>query len=386
MARLGRGQPFAPKTERRWLWRLTALTFQIITGVARIMHTITTTITGQSRIQKVVSTDTPNAKALSFDGVNDYAERGSISMHPGAAFSYEFKMQWGFATSSVSERGIMGDDSGNGGGNIFLQRHNERFRLYLGGYTEDSQDTPLVTGQWYDMYLAHDSLNDITYFGVDGVVRAVVNTSNHFTGASGFQLGRGYANPFKGLIDELRISTIIRHTGNFTPSEAPYTADADTRALYHANEGEGLILYDHSGNGFDLTLGADPATPSWVTGYAFTVPGFPMLGLARIMATATRTIAGVTRIMITSLQTIPGVARVMKVVTSTITGVSRIMKAVTKTITGVGNIIPPPTLQTITGVAKIKKAIWWRNAQAAWYTQGSIGWYIKNGIAWYENQ
>ncbi|MCE9608410.1 MAG: NPCBM/NEW2 domain-containing protein, partial [Planctomycetia bacterium] len=49
-------------------------------------------------------------------------------------------------------------------------------------------------------------------------------------------------------IDELRISQTARHDANFTP-QPKLTADKDTLALYHFDEGSGDVLKDSSGKG-----------------------------------------------------------------------------------------------------------------------------------------
>jgi len=43
----------------------------------------------------------------------------------------------------------------------------------------------------------------------------------------------GYANAFKGQIDEVRISHSVRYTSDFTPSNEPFTIDPETSALAH---------------------------------------------------------------------------------------------------------------------------------------------------------
>lgn len=54
--------------------------------------------------------------------------------------------------------------------------------------------------------------------------------------------------PMHGLIDEVRISSVARYNGTFTPTTA-HTPDADTMALYSFDAYSGSTLYDRSGNG-----------------------------------------------------------------------------------------------------------------------------------------
>ena len=53
---------------------------------------------------------------------------------------------------------------------------------------------------------------------------------------------------FDGLIDEVRISSTARYSGDFTPV-ARFEPDAHTLALYHCDEGTGNVLVDSSGHG-----------------------------------------------------------------------------------------------------------------------------------------
>jgi len=52
---------------------------------------------------------------------------------------------------------------------------------------------------------------------------------------------------FRGSIDELRISSVARYTKSYTP-EAHLAVDEHVFALYHFDEGAGLVLRDASGN------------------------------------------------------------------------------------------------------------------------------------------
>jgi hypothetical protein len=51
---------------------------------------------------------------------------------------------------------------------------------------------------------------------------------------------------YQGLLDEIRFSSVIRYTQNFTAPTAPYSSDANTVALYPLNEGYGNLIGDMS--------------------------------------------------------------------------------------------------------------------------------------------
>ena len=59
--------------------------------------------------------------------------------------------------------------------------------------------------------------------------------------------GVGFA-PFDGTIDEVRFSKGAKYGAPFTPPPTDFTAESDTLALYHCEEGTGQILSDASGN------------------------------------------------------------------------------------------------------------------------------------------
>lgn len=73
---------------------------------------------------------------------------------------------------------------------------------------------------------------------------------------------------FRGWLDEVRISRIIRYRSAFTPPATPFTPDPDTVALYHFDEGASITIRDSSGapggpSDGTLRVGGSPAGPVW---------------------------------------------------------------------------------------------------------------------------
>jgi concanavalin A-like lectin/glucanase superfamily protein len=91
-------------------------------------------------------------------------------------------------------------------------------------------------------------------------------------GAEKHDAGPSYPS-YSGWIDEVRISTVVRYTGPFTPPSAPFVTDAATAALYHFDEGMGDVVGDTSGapggpsNGVRM-FGGNPPGPEWVVSTA----------------------------------------------------------------------------------------------------------------------
>ena len=71
-----------------------------------------------------------------------------------------------------------------------------------------------------------------------------------FIGASWNGDAGGIDYPFRGLIDEVRISNTVRYTKDYQPM-AHLQADDQTLGLYHFDEGVGDVLHDASGRGND---------------------------------------------------------------------------------------------------------------------------------------
>lgn len=71
---------------------------------------------------------------------------------------------------------------------------------------------------------------------------------------------------FSGSLDEVRLSTVLRHAAPFVVPTEPYEADVSTAALYHLDETSGDVVSDASGRGGTGTRffgGAPPSGPVW---------------------------------------------------------------------------------------------------------------------------
>jgi hypothetical protein len=122
-------------------------------------------------------------------------------------------------------------------------------------------DNATNNGRIYINGIISASTNSMTYRPAD-----LGTTTQNWLGHSQY-FGSPYFDPnFNGVIDEFRISNTLRYTGNFTPAQT-FTADGNTVALYHFDEGVGQTSNDESANNFDAILGATVAVettdPSW---------------------------------------------------------------------------------------------------------------------------
>lgn len=156
-------------------------------------------------------------------------------------------------------------------------------------------NTIVDDGNWHHIAVTRQSSSGGVWLYVDGVLDAYMNTSIH-TGNISYRDGRTTSYPnsdpylvlgaekhdypgslyYKGWLDELRISNVIRYTSSFTPPTSPFSTDANTVGLYHFDEGAGTTASDVSGaaggpsNG-TLMVGGNPPGPQWSTDSPFMV-------------------------------------------------------------------------------------------------------------------
>lgn len=69
------------------------------------------------------------------------------------------------------------------------------------------------------------------------------------------------ANDYVGLVDELRLSTVLRYSGNFTRPSAPHTLDGNTAALYHFDEVDVDRIFDERNLSHGVLLYSTAAGP-----------------------------------------------------------------------------------------------------------------------------
>ncbi len=156
--------------------------------------------------------------------------------------------------------------------------------------------TNVADGNWHHIALTRESATGQMRIFIDGNLDS---TGNGPTGDISYRNGRSTSYPnsdpylvigaekhdagssypsFSGFLDELHISTAVRYTSNFSPPSAPFTADAQTAALYHFDEGPagactGTITDDiGSSSGQCRHGGSAPAGPVYSSDTPFTPP------------------------------------------------------------------------------------------------------------------
>lgn len=170
--------------------------------------------------------------------------------------------------------------SGNNEGDMGLSwgRGKGELHAFIQDGTATTAVDPLITvwePRWYHVAFVWDVDDSMRVF-IDGIQHAVTAPCPPVHGGvQAIVIGSGADNlldtrfeTFRGTIDEVRISMTPRYTENFSPQSAPYQPDQYTLALWHFDDGTGLVATDATGNGFDGILGdtlvAGNNAPDWV--------------------------------------------------------------------------------------------------------------------------
>jgi len=141
-----------------------------------------------------------------------------------------------------------------------------QFRYQFGGSINSSGYTPVSPGTWHHVAATCDS----------GVVRLFVDGFQVHQGTIPTGVAEDYVGPlaigraaysdafhFLGIIDDVRLSNVVRYTGDFTP-EHSFSPDGNTVALWDF-EGQGQQVRDVTGThggtlGAAATKGSDDPT------------------------------------------------------------------------------------------------------------------------------
>ncbi len=217
---------------------------------------------------------TPNTNfALSFDGANDLVRTNSV---PGTTI---LTIEAWVRPQTNNANGLLIVNADNNSG-WSLELNNSQLTFWLAtnqGWSFNRSTLALQAGQWYHVAATYgNGTAQVFVAGVGSTPTSVGTLSQgptlNFGGLAGYPF-------FSGVLDEVRISNIIRYSSNFTPSTAPFASDVNTVGLWHFDENTGHISADSSTSANHATLGStsntDSADPTWATGYPFTTAAPP---------------------------------------------------------------------------------------------------------------
>ena len=253
--------------------------------------------------------------ALQFDGSTNY-----VSIPANSAFqlannwTIEFWAKDGFQMgSSVSTNGwFIRNEPTSLDSSIMFYDSNGAEQYVNTGYTGHLND-----GNWHHVAMVVDPTYLTIYYDGVQVGQATSGTAVMNAAIAGYGILIGADWNFgqhAGTIDEVRISSINRYTGNFTPAHS-FGSDSSTVGLWHLDEGTGATTADASGNGNTGTL---INSPTWVTGIA------PMFDTALMFDGATNFV-GIGHPVFASLPSAATYECWMKAPTGSNTGASNIL-------------------------------------------------------------
>lgn len=146
-------------------------------------------------------------------------------------------------------------------------------KINIGGtrYIATTGANFIDVGVWYHVAGTYDG-TDLKLF-IDGIEIDSITTpgGNIATSSNQFTIGTwsSLVDDFKGTLDEVRVSSSVRYTGNFIPDTSEFADDIDTVGLWHLNEGSGASTVDSSSNTNDGSI----SLATWVGSPPVWVPG-----------------------------------------------------------------------------------------------------------------
>ena len=201
--------------------------------------------------------------ALQFDGRNNYVSLDNLFVSIPTAITIEM---W-----------IKGDAPTSGGSYLYSASTLTNLADYLlidesgrlsGCVVTDAGANPqtlsanIMDGIWHHVALVWDGLQQRLF--VDGLKNDPKRLPGTLKIGNSYLGGQAGDKPFKGSIDEVRISKIARYSDSFSP-DCTWIPDVNTIALWHLNEGWGIKVADASGNDRSGLLQGSPV-PMWVDG------------------------------------------------------------------------------------------------------------------------
>lgn len=197
--------------------------------------------------------------ALSFDGVSDGVSGASLVAQSQLTLEAWINPKY---TGSGTWRQILGQVSGSDDGTASLTIREDLntiiFSIGNANTAANLVTTSVAYNAWSHVAGVYDGSNIKLY--VNGVLaQSKAKSAGNVVVATYIGWWGSALYPFRGLIDDVRISNTARYSSNFTPGSAPFVRDSNTLALYHFDENgddprnTGKAI-DDSGNGNHGTI------------------------------------------------------------------------------------------------------------------------------------
>ncbi|MBI5360864.1 MAG: DUF2341 domain-containing protein [Planctomycetes bacterium] len=213
--------------------------------------------------------DIARGQAISLNGSSQYINVGNIA----AAYAQISVEAWFKSNSTSNEQQLITkDDNGaNRSWDLLMNpggtNPGKIYAIFFGatsGYTDFMTTATFNDNNWHHVAVVFSaSTPTVMSFYVDGVsAPASSYSATNFSGATvknttaNVWIGARSNNAYfwNGLIDEVRISNIVRYSQNFAPKQTMFTTDANTFGLWHLDSNAA----DASDNGNNGTLSGSP--------------------------------------------------------------------------------------------------------------------------------
>lgn len=233
---------------------------------------------------------------VSFTGTNERFIMPASMPALGSIFTVETCFRWDGKVSSQYEAFINRQQWGTQEWGMFLNTDNRQIGAtvtYDGKHASsqsvwlgENASSVIEQGQWNHVALVGTGIGGELRFYLNGKLidsssqtgtPLLLSAEKPQVTAGGLHQG-ATAEPFHGVVDEYRISSIARYSGQtYAVPTAPFVSDIYTVGLWHFDEGTGQSAQDSSGHGYHgVMYGQDTAmTAHWVGGYPFSIGSTP---------------------------------------------------------------------------------------------------------------
>lgn len=205
------------------------------------------------------------ARVLDLDGKDDYAfapDQVSLELGRGAQKDFTIEAFFYVPTGALGLRTVVEREQYYLK-LFFTQDAADGIQLMMNFENGDLSLFPVVnlkTG-WHHLAVVFNEEaipgQDITGIYLDGSLEATRTDPDLgpvLPSSGPFYIGHPSSNPYRGWIEEMRLSSIVRYSTNFSVPDQYFEPDEYTRALWHFDEMPGSTTFaDFSGNGNHLT-------------------------------------------------------------------------------------------------------------------------------------
>ncbi|MDQ3987059.1 MAG: hypothetical protein M3280_11270, partial [Actinomycetota bacterium] len=206
----------------------------------------------------------PFQRALKLDGSNDYASvADNTSLDLGDADGEDFTVETFFYVSNSNKAENENDILFHKGSAfranvIFRSSSTDSVVFSVPTVFSYGFNTNISEGWHHAAFVYDNGSSDRFAMFFDGAESASFTGISFSPGLSNngspFEVGAlGGASAWDDWVDEFRVSDTVRYSGSYTVPTAPFSSDANTRALWHFEDACSTSLTDSSGNGNTLT-------------------------------------------------------------------------------------------------------------------------------------